>query len=130
MIRNHLASAIPKERITNVYIPDIYGKESRKPLASKEGKLGVEGMPTDALEEALRRSGVFNETSAKESDPVSYADLYEAGLAGSENCADRRRAFLAFCSLPRRLTGASLLKAVNAFMTREDFFRNLQEFNG
>lgn len=30
MIRNFLGSRIPQEYITNVYIPDIYGKEKRK----------------------------------------------------------------------------------------------------
>ena len=43
-IRNYLSSAIPKEKIKHIYIPDIYGKEKRKKEASKEGKLGVEGI--------------------------------------------------------------------------------------
>ena len=44
MIRNYLSSGIPKENVINAYIPDVYGKESRKDKPSKEGKLGVEGM--------------------------------------------------------------------------------------
>ncbi len=47
--------------ILQVYIPDVYGKERRKEAPSKEGKLGVEGMETDALREALRKAGVFRE---------------------------------------------------------------------
>ena len=43
-IRNYLSSAIPKEKIKHIYIPDIHGKEKRKKEASKEGKLGVEGI--------------------------------------------------------------------------------------
>ena len=129
-IRNFILNIAGDADIINVYIPDIYGKESRKPQSSKEGKLGVEGMPTEALEEALRRSGLFSEAPAAESEPVTYTDLYEAGLTGNDNCAERRRSFLTYCALPCRLTGASLLKAINAFMTREDFFHNLQQFNG
>ncbi|MBQ6022117.1 MAG: DUF4093 domain-containing protein [Clostridia bacterium] len=129
-IRNYIQNIAGDADIINVYIPDIYGKESRKPQASKEGKLGVEGMPTEALEEALRRSGLFGESPAEGSEPVTYTDLFEAGLTGNDNCAERRRSFLAYCALPRRLTGASLLKAVNAFMTREDFFKNLRDFDG
>ena len=30
MIRNYISSGIPKEQITKVYIPDVFGKERRK----------------------------------------------------------------------------------------------------
>ena len=41
VIRNFITSIVPNEYITNVYIPDIFGKEKRKESCSKEGKLGV-----------------------------------------------------------------------------------------
>ena len=41
VIRNFISSCMPKEKIINVYIPDIFGKEKRKTERSKEGKLGV-----------------------------------------------------------------------------------------
>ena len=44
LIRNHIQSCIPKEKIRHAYIPDLYGKEKRKLHPSKEGKLGVEGI--------------------------------------------------------------------------------------
>lgn len=130
-IRNFLKNIAGEADVINVYIPDILGKEKRKDVPSKEGKLGVEGMPAAALEEALRKSGLFEETAAAlPKEPITYTDLYEAGLSGRKNSAGIRRRFLRFCALPERLTGATLLKALNAFMTREDFFRKLQEFNG
>lgn len=55
MIRNFLGSRIPQEYITNVYIPDIYGKEKRKEKPSAEGTLGVEGMPVEVLKEAFKK---------------------------------------------------------------------------
>lgn len=130
-IRNYVQNIAGDAEIVNIYIPDIYGKERRKEQPSKEGKLGVEGMPTAALEEALRRSGAFTETAgAPERAPITQLDLYEAGLSGGENSADRRRAFLAFLELPARLSGNALIKALNAFLTREAFFIKLQEFDG
>ncbi len=129
-IRHFLENIAGDADIINVFIPDIYGKEHRKAQPSKEGKLGVEAMHTAALEEALRRSGAFEETDAPNPDPITYTDLYEAGLSGREGSAERRRAFLRAAALPQRLSGATLLKALNAFMTKEDFIKQLQIFNG
>ena len=129
-IRHFLENIVGDAEIVNVFIPDIYGKERRKTQASKEGKLGVEGMPTAALEDALRRSGAFEEKDCPAPDPITYTDLYEAGLSGGPDSAQKRRAFLRCASLPERLTGATLLKALNAFMTKQDFLQLLQEFNG
>ena len=56
MIRHYISSGIPKDRITNVYIPDVYGKEKRKSAPSKEGKLGVEGMTAETIIAALERA--------------------------------------------------------------------------
>ena len=116
--------------ILQVYIPDVYGKERRKEAPSKEGKLGVEGMETDALREALRKAGVFREADgAVNTDPITTADLFEAGLTGGPNAADRRRAFLTFLGLPQRLTGNSLLQMLNAFLTKRQFLERLREFD-
>ena len=129
-IRHFLQNIAGDADIINVFIPDIYGKESRKAQRSGEGKIGVEGMPTEVLEEALRKSGMFSETDAAPSDPITYTDLYEAGLSGKPDSAERRRAFLRSAALPQRLSGATLLKTLNAFMTRADFLKQLQNFHG
>ena len=128
-IRHFIENIAGSADIINVFIPDVYGKERRKTQASKEGKIGVEGMDTRALEEALRRSGAFEESAALQADAITYTDLYEAGLSGTENSAEKRRAFLRYIALPERLTGATLLKALNAFLTKRDFLNALQEFN-
>ena len=57
VIRNYLAGAIPAEQIKHAYVPDIFGKEKRKEKPSREGKLGVEGVPAQTILEALRRAG-------------------------------------------------------------------------
>ena len=43
VIRNFLKGAIPRDRLKQAYIPDVYGKERRKAAPGREGKLGVEG---------------------------------------------------------------------------------------
>ena len=57
VIRNYLRGAIDPAQVKHAYIPDVAGKERRKRTASKEGKLGVEGMRPEVLLEALRRAG-------------------------------------------------------------------------
>ena len=47
LIRSFLSGITDPKNITNVYIPDIFGKEKRKDAPSAEGKLGVEGVPTE-----------------------------------------------------------------------------------
>ena len=129
-IRNYVRNLVGDENVTNVFIPDVFGKEKRKAAPSKEGKLGVEGMSTEALEAALRRSGVFSEGVGNETaEPIAYYDLFAAGLSGGPESASRRRAFLQYLDLPARLTGRTLLQTLNAFYTREAFLEKLKEFN-
>lgn len=124
-IRNFLKNIVPEEQIVHAYIPDVYGKERRKDTPSKEGKLGVEGMDTATLYYSLLRTGLFDETTEKISagKQISTADLYEKGLSGKENSAEKRRALLLSLGLPARLTGKSFLQVINSFMTYDDFQR-------
>ena len=84
VIRNYLRGAIDPSQVKHAYIPDIAGKERRKRAASKEGKLGVEGMRPDVLLEALRRAGatIEGEETPASGARITKADLYAAGLTG------------------------------------------------
>lgn len=126
MIRNYIASGIPKEQITQVYIPDIYGKEKRKQQPSKEGKLGVEGMPKDVLLSALERAGVTAEPVTNY-NPVTHYDLYEAGLSGRPDAKEKKKKLLKALALPEFLSTNSLLSCINYQMTREAFFQLLND---
>ena len=67
VIRNRIKSAVPGKFLKHAYIPDVYGKERRKRQPGKEGKLGVEGMSPQVLEQVLRRAGAtFLEEGAPE----------------------------------------------------------------
>lgn len=127
-IRNFLKNIVPEGSITHAYIPDIYGKEKRKAAPSKEGKLGVEGIDNSILEKALLATGLFAQTEREIStEPVTASDLFETGLTGRENSADRRRELLVSMGLPARLTGKNLLSVLNTFMTKEEFYKKAAE---
>ena len=125
VIRNFLKGAIPPGQVKHAYIPDLFGKERRKRQPGKEGKLGVEGMRPQVLEEALRRAGVtFLDQTAGEQvprRPITKADLFAAGLSGAPDSAARRQALLRRLELPEHMTANAMLEALNVFCTYEAF---------
>ena len=121
-IRNLIKNIADEENVIHAYIPDVFGKEKRKTEYSKEGKLGVEGIDNSLIEEALRKSGFFNERECKTNQrEITNADLYEAGLTGQKNSAEKRRQLLLSLGLPQRLNGKNMLGILNTFMTYEEF---------
>ena len=123
-IRSFIRGCVDPALVKHAYIPDVYGKERRKRSASKEGKLGVEGMPPQILLDALLRAGATVEDGeAKEKTArITKADLYARGLSGKEGSSDRRAALLKRLELPERLTAGGLLDVLNATMSREAFY--------
>lgn len=120
-IRSFLKGFVDNDRIINVYVPDIYGKERRKAQHSKEGKIGVEGMPTHVLMEAFEKAGVFCTQSDEETRAVTVSDLYDDGLCGKENSAGKRAVMLKSLDLPERLSTAAFLKIINTFLTFDEY---------
>jgi ribonuclease M5 len=116
LIRSYLRGALPADRVRHVYIPDILGKEPRKAAPSKEGKLGVEGMPAQTLEALLRRAGVEVSDTVSARRRITKLDLYEDGFTGGKNSALRRRALLLSLGLPQRLSSNMLVEVLNAMM--------------
>lgn len=127
VIRNFISSCVPKEKIINVYIPDIFGKEKRKTERSKEGKLGVEGVPESVILEALRKAGVTASVTDEKRRLITNVDLYEYGLSGRENSSRKRKKLLAALSLPERMSTSSLIKILNSFVTYEEFIEKVKE---
>ena len=131
VIRNHLKGALPKDKVKQAYIPDVMGKERRKRHAGKEGKLGVEGMKPDVLLEALRKAGAtFLDEEADASvqkEPLTKADLFELGLTGGTDSAEKRQALLKKLELPSKLTANGLLEALNLLYDRDTLERIMNE---
>ncbi len=123
-IRAFLKGCVDPALVRHAYIPDVFGKERRKAKASREGKLGVEGMPPAVLLEALRRAGATldEEQAAPQQAPITKADLYARGLSGRDGSAERRLRLQQELELPERLSADALLDVLNAIMSREDFY--------
>lgn len=124
VIRNHIKGAIDPDLVKHAYIPDVAGKERRKKIPGKEGKLGVEGMTPQVLEAALRRGGAtFLEEAASTAngEPITKADLVAWGLSGCADAAARRQVLLKELELPEHMTANALLPVLNALYTREEF---------
>ncbi len=122
VIRNFVKSCVDPSLLKHAYMPEIFGKERRKSRASKEGKLGVEGMSADIIMQALRRCGAtIDGEQAQPSGGISMADMYAAGLAGKPDSAAKRAELLESMSLPRKMTAQAFLPVLNALMSREDF---------
>ena len=122
MIRSFLSSIVPSEYITNVYIPDIFGKEKRKEAPSKEGKLGVEGVSSEILIQALQKAGVSSYSSESSSHKkVTNVDLFEDGFSGGPDSREKRLKLLRFLELPERMTTKALLQVINSIMTYDEY---------
>lgn len=130
LIRSFISGAVPADKITNVYIPDILGKERRKTEAGKEGKLGVEGMSEQIILEAFEKAGVLcGKSEEAERRLITPLDLYEAGLSGRRDSRAKRKMLLKALSLPERMSTASLIKILNTFVTYEEFIEKVKELD-
>ena len=122
VIRNHLKGALGEGRVLHAYAPDVYGQEKRKRKGGKEGKLGVEGMRPERIVESLRRAGATfeGEEALGRGEPITKADLLDAGLVGDGSKA-RRAMLVKELGLPEHLSSKALLDVLNLLWTREEF---------
>ena len=121
VIRSHLSSAVPKDRLIQLYIPQIAGKEKRKDTPSAEGTLGVEGMERKLLYDLLAPFEDENLVSVRKEDPITKTDLYLDGLSGGTDSADKRDALAVRLGLPRGMTANALLAALQILLSRDEY---------
>jgi len=121
LIRSHLTCAVPPERLIQLYIPKIEGKEKRKALPSAEGTLGVEGMERDLLYGLLAPFESDAPLKAREENPLSKTDMYIDGLSGAPDSAARRDALARSLSLPSGMSANALLAALRIILTYDEY---------
>jgi len=126
-IRSFIGGCVPPGQICHAYIPDIFGKEKRKPRPSKEGKLGVEGVEAEVLRGILERCGAAPAPSVEQRREITFADLYADGLSGSALSKQVRAAFLKKAGLPARLSIKSMYQVINSLMTYQEYKQMLEE---
>ena len=123
LIRSHITSALPKDRLIQLYIPKIRGKEKRKDAPSAEGTLGVEGMDASLLRELLApyAEGADGSAPPIRENKLSKVDFYLDGLSGGEGSAARRDVLAKRFGLPDGMTANALLSALRLLCTYEEY---------
>lgn len=120
-IRSFLRSIVPNEKMINLYIPRIEGKERRKHAPSKEGVLGVEGMERSVLEKIFEPFTVDSRNGDKPKEMLTKVDFFADKLTGYPNSSERRRRLCELCGLPGDMTPNALLEAVNLLFSKEEY---------
>ena len=129
LIRSHITSAIPKDRIIQLYTPQIEGKEKRKQTFSAEGFLGVEGVEAELLRKLLLPFSADNESDFCSREEITKADFYTLGLTGGENCSEKRDMLAVRLGLPKKMTPNAMLSSLNILMDRKELFALAEELN-
>ena len=122
LIRSKLKGFLPDQKLKQAYVPVILGKERRKRVPSKEGKLGVEAMSPEVIVQALEKCGATIDGVGRPlyKGDLTKADLYAMGLSGGKASAWKRRALARKLDLPEGLTANGLLEVLNVLYTRQE----------
>ena len=120
LIRSHINGFVKEGKITNVFIPDIFGKERRKTSPSKEGKLGVEGMSEQILTEAFKKAGILPGEKKTSCRPITKTDLFDDGICGRADSKAKRLRLLKVLELPERMSSNALLSVLNSLYSFDE----------
>lgn len=125
-IRRFLSAILPPEKIHNLYIPKVEGKEARKRKASKSGTLGVEGMEKDVI---LKLLAPFTngENQQKDSKMITKVDFFTDKLTGCDSASKNRAKLCSRCGLPEDMTPNALLEAMNLLYGYEEYKRLIED---
>lgn len=129
MIRKYLEKLVPKDRIKNLYLPEIRGKEKRKTTPSAAGLLGVEGTDNEIILAAAKRAGILSEITEAPKRKISKTDLFNLGLSGGEGSQEKRKSLLSYLKLPTVLTANSLLDVLNSLYSYDEFISEVEKWN-
>ena len=123
-IRNFVTNIVGAEHVVQAYTPAQPGKEKRKAEPGKEGLLGVEGIDDAVLYQILQDALAAADGPAAQAAPaarqITYTDLYEWGLSGTEGAAERKAALLKQLELPPRLSKKAMVQVLNQLHTWQE----------
>ena len=123
MIRAFVKNLVGEAEVTQVYVPQIKGKERRKTKQSAEGFLGVEGLSDSVIIDALEKSGILAKEIKDNTDKITKADFVMYGLSGGNDSSTKRKRLCAELGLPDNLTANCLLEYLNRTTTKNEFER-------
>lgn len=127
-IRNYLKGSVDG-KIINVYIPDVFGKERRKEKASKEGKLGVEGIDPEIILDAFKKAGVVFSQRDDDASKITRLDLYNDGFSGGKYSSLKRKKLLKYLGMPELLSVSGMLDILNSMFTHEEYRQIISEID-
>ena len=120
VIRSHITSALPKEKVHHLYIPQIKGKEKRKSAPSKEGTLGVEGMSDSLLRDLFAPFAADSPVPIRRGG-ITKADLYALSLTGVDGATENRNRIAVLLGLPKDMTPGAFLDAINILYDKDSY---------
>ena len=121
-IRKFLQGILPPDKIHNLFIPKIEGKESRKRHKSAAGTLGVEGMEKDVILRLLTPF-IDGENVEKSSKMITKVDFFTDKLTGCDGASENRAWLCRECNLPEDMTTNALLEAMNLLYGYDEYKR-------
>ena len=122
LIRAHLTSTVPTDRLIHLYVPRVAGVEKRKSAPSAEGVLGVEGMERQLLHDLFLPYANADLVERRMSEnPLSKTDFFVDGLTGSEGSREKRDRLAHLLGLPAGMTPNALLSALRMLCTYEEY---------
>ena len=121
-IRSFLQGILPSEKVYNLYVPKIAGKEKRKTRPSKSGTLGVEGMTRELLTKLLLP--FTTDVPPVKKREITKADLFADGFTGKQDSSILREKLCTLLDLPPDMTPNGLLEALNLLLEYEEY-RNI-----
>ena len=125
-IRKFLQGILPPDKIHNLYIPKIEGKESRKRKAGAAGTLGVEGMDKDIILRLLTPF-IDGENAVKIGKVITKVDFFADKLTGCDGASENRARLCRECGLPEDMTPNALLEAMNLLYGYEGYKEIMQK---
>lgn len=132
-IRNHIKGFVPNDKIINVYIPEIFGKEKRKDKPSKAGTIGVEGVDKDIIIEAFKKAGVISDKlceyfEKEENEYITKMDFYDLGFIGKTDSKEKRKELLKSMNLPTHISTKAMLELLNKMTTKSEFLDKFAKY--
>ena len=121
LIRAHLPSVLPADRLKQHNIPRVAGTDRRKQQPSAEGTLGVEGMEQALLYDLLAPYANPVAVERARKNPLSKTDLYLDRLTGCPDSAARRDALAQRLKLPPGMPPNAFLAALRVLLTYEEY---------
>ena len=118
LIRSHIKTILPPDKIINLYVPRVEGKEKRKSQPSKEGILGVEGIDKNTLISLLKPFTTDEEFVPKGN--ITKVDFFKYCLSGGANSSQKRAKLLSHLNLPTNMSTNAMLSAINILYSKEE----------